>query len=220
MATSGVLLLVDAGLALLWQEPVSALIAWRQQAALESRLAPPPAILGSSGPPLPALAAAHARATRAGDPLGRIVLPSLEDSYVVVEGTDRDALRKGPGHYPDTPLPGQRGTVAVAGHRTTYLAPFSSIDRLRRGDDIELAMPYGRFAYRVEQTRIVDPRAVWVKRRTDHDRLILSACHPRYSAAQRIVVFARLWRPPLPRPGGAPIAARPRAQASATPSRS
>ena len=111
-----------------------------------------------------------------------------------VEGTNAGDLRAGPGHYPDTPLPGQRGTVAIAGHRTTYGAPFRKIDKVRRGDEIVLAMPYGRFTYRVERTRIVPPTAVWVTQRVSYDRLILSACHPLYSAAKRIVVFARLTR--------------------------
>jgi len=109
----------------------------------------------------------------------------------VVEGTDVETLRKGPGHYPDTPLPGRRGTVAVAAHRTPHGAPFRTVDSLRRGQLVVMAMPYGRFTYRVEGTRIVPPTALWVKRRVDHDRLILSACHPLYSAEKRIVVFAR-----------------------------
>ena len=82
--------------------------------------------------------------------------------------------------------------MAVAGHRTTYGAPFRSVDRLRGGDELVMAMPYGRFTYEVERTRIVAPTALWVTRRVGHDRLVLSACHPLYSAAKRIVVFARL----------------------------
>jgi len=111
---------------------------------------------------------------------------------VVVAGTGSKALRKGPGHYPSTPLPGVRGTVGIAGHRTTYGAPFRKIDKLRQGDEIEVEMPYGRFTYRVERARIVPPTATWVTNKVSYDRLILSACHPLYSAAKRIVVFARL----------------------------
>ena len=110
----------------------------------------------------------------------------------MVEGTGTGDLRRGPGHYPDTPLPGARGTVAVAGHRTTYGAPFRRLDQLGRGDRIEMVMPYGRFTYTVERTRIVPPTATWVTTAPRHDRLVLTACHPLYSAAQRIVVFARL----------------------------
>ncbi len=89
-------------------------------------------------------------------------------------------------------MPGQRGTVAIAGHRTTYGAPFRKVDKLERGDRVILDMTYGRFTYKVEKTRIVKPEQTEVERRVGHDRLILTACHPLYSAAQRIVVFARL----------------------------
>jgi sortase A len=181
LMTSGGLLIADAAITLLWQEPVSALLAQRQQAALEEKL---------KRPPLRVLRKEPLR----GDAIGKIELPALGRSYFMVEGTDTASLRKGPGHYPETPLPGERGTVAVAGHRTTYLAPFRKIDELRRGDRVVASMPYGRFLYRVERTRIVSPTALWVKRRVRHDRLILTACHPLYSAAQRIVVFARFVR--------------------------
>lgn len=109
-----------------------------------------------------------------------------------VEGTDSESLRRGPGHLRDTPLPGEGGTVGLAGHRTTYGAPFRNIDRLAAGDSIRVDMPYGRFTYRVRRTRIVKPDAVWVKRAVGEEQLILIACHPLYSAARRIVVFAPL----------------------------
>jgi sortase A len=132
------------------------------------------------------------RRTDEGDPVGRLRIDRIGLSSVVVEGTDAGDLRAGPGHYPETPLPGQRGTVAIAGHRTTYGAPFRRIDKVRPRDEIVIVMPYGRFTYRVERTRIVRPTDLWVTQRVSYDRLILSACHPLYSAAKRIVVFARL----------------------------
>ena len=135
------------------------------------------------------------RRTDDGDALGRLRIERIGLSTVVVEGTNADDLRRGPGHYPATPLPGQRGTVGIAGHRTTYGAPFRRIDKVRARDEIVVTMPYGRFTYRVERTRIVKPTDVWVTQRVSYDRLILSACHPLYSAAQRIVVFARLCAP-------------------------
>lgn len=147
------------------------------------------------------LAALYRARTKTGEPIGRIELPTLGRSYVMVDGTDTATLRKGPGHYPDTPWPGQRGTVAVAGHRTTYLAPFRTIDKLRSGQPVILRMPYGRFTYRVQYTKIVKPTALWVTNAVGYDRLILSACHPLYSAARRIVVFAKLARA---EPGVAP----------------
>lgn len=181
MITSGVLLLADAGITLAWQEPISAFMASREQASLETDLkAPPKRVLR--------------RRPLKGDAIGKIELPSIGRSYFMVEGTDTASLRKGPGHYPDTPLPGERGTVAVAGHRTTYGAPFRKLDQLERGDTVIASMPFGRFVYRVEKTRIVEPSNLGVKRRVGYDRLILTACHPLYSARQRIVVFARFVR--------------------------
>lgn len=197
LITSGILLLLDAGVTLAWQEPISALTAMREQDALERELADtlrtyraPPA---SADPrQLAAAARRYRRSLERGDAVGRIELPTLDRSYVMVQGTDTKTLRKGPGHYPETPLPGEGGTVGVAGHRTTYLAPFRTIDRLDRGERVVLEMPYGRFIYRVERRRIVRPNALWVKRPVGYDRVILTACHPLYSAAKRIVVFARL----------------------------
>jgi sortase A len=200
----GGLLLADAVTTLVWQEPVSALYSRLQQGKLDDKLATlegtePTAVdrrvlsrLGTLDRRLAYASRALNRRTVDGDPLGRIRMPSIGVSSVVVAGTDPSSLRMGPGHYPGTPLPGAHGTVAIAGHRTTYGAPFRRLNQLVRGDRIELRMPYGTFVYSVEQRRIVLPTAVWVTRRTSYDRLVLSACHPLYSAAKRIVVFARL----------------------------
>jgi sortase A len=204
MIVAGVLLLADAALTLLWQEPVSALYAHVEQGKLDDKLteieeAPVPVVEKRALAKLPdperrmAFAARSLdRRTEGGDPIGRIRIPTIGVSEVMVEGTNTADLRAGPGHYPATAFPGERGTVAVAGHRTTYGAPFRKLDGLHAGERIELAMPYGRFIYRVERTRIVPPTATWVTHRVSYDRLVLSACHPLYSASQRIVVFARL----------------------------
>ena len=204
LIVAGAFLLADAAATLLWQEPISALYAGREQGRLQDRLkdlerSPLAAVdrraLSRLQDPRRRLAFA-ARALRRrsapGDPVGRIALPSIGAEDVFVEGTLAGDLRKGPGHYPGTPLPGERGTVGIAGHRTTYGAPFRRLDDVERGDRISVSMPYGRFSYRVEQVRIVPPTATWVTRRAAYDRLVLTACHPLYSAAQRIVVFARL----------------------------
>jgi sortase A len=200
----GALLLADAVTTLVWQEPVSALYSRLQQGKLDDKLAKlegtePTAVdrkvlsrLGTLDRRLAYAARTLNRRTDEGQPLGRIRIPSIGVSSVVVAGTGTSDLRLGPGHYPGTPLPGARGTVAIAGHRTTYGAPFRKLDKIVKGDRIEVRMPYGTFVYRVEQKRIVAPTALWVTRRTSYNRLILSACHPLYSAAQRIVVFARL----------------------------
>ena len=187
---AGVLLMLDVGLTLAWQEPVSALLAAREQSRLEDELdrldKAHSQVFGRHGVPPRGFRPGE------GEAIGRIELSSLGRDYVMVEGTDPSTLRKGPGRYPETKLPGDGGTVAVAGHRTTYLAPFRTINELDDGEEIVLEMPYGRFVYEVEDQRIVKPDARWVIRDVGYERLVLTACHPLYSAAQRIVVFARL----------------------------
>jgi sortase A len=206
LIVAGAILVADAALTVLWQEPVSALYARLQQDELDQQLVqldehrtPPVELRALARLPDPTRRLAFAaraldRRARPGRPVGRIRIPAIGLNQVVVDGTDGASLRKGPGHYPATPLPGAHGTVAIAGHRTTYGAPFRRIDRIRPGQTITVDMPYGRFAYRVERTRIVAATATWVTQRVSYDRLVLSACHPLYSAAERIVVFARLVR--------------------------
>jgi sortase A len=178
MMVSGVLLITDAVITLVWQEPVSAFVAEREQAALEDALFDPPERVLRREP-------------LEGDAIARIEIPDIGVSEYVVEGTDTGDLRKGPGHYPATPLPGDPGTSAIAGHRTTYGAPFRNIDDLERGDVIRVDMPDGTFVYRVERIRIVDDQDLSVLRPRGYKRLMLSACHPLYSAAERVIVFAR-----------------------------
>jgi len=204
----GLLLVADVAATLLWQEPVSAFRAWQAQRALSGQLdrqmadvRPTPAerrklsTITGERDRIAYLARRLRARTSEGAPLGRIRLPSQDRSYVLVWGDSESDLRKGPGVYPSTRLPGAGGTTAVAGHRTTYLAPFRDIDDLRRGDPVELQMPYGTFTYTVDRHEIVDARDVGVVRRAGSGtRLVLTACHPLYSAAQRIVVFAHLTR--------------------------
>ena len=204
LIAAGVLLLADVAVTLAWQEPFSAIYGRFQQAQLEDELeeleeqgltsAERRAVRRLARDPerLAFLARSLRRRTDDGDAIGRIRIPEIGVDKVIVEGTGTSDLRKGPGHYPRTAWPGMAGTVGVAGHRTTYGAPFNEIDELERGDRVTVEMPYGRFQYRVESSRIVPPTAVEVVRRVGYDRLVLSACHPKYSAAERIVVFARL----------------------------
>ena len=200
---SGLLMILDAGLTLLWQEPVSALYARFNQRALAGQLAGLENLtqlqlrtldrLRTERRRIAFLARAQRQRARPGHAIGRIKIDRIKIDFVVVEGTDPETLRKGPGHYPDTALPGLRGTTALAGHRTTYLAPFRKLNQMRKGDLIEVDMPYGRFVYRTQLRRIISPTAYeYVTHRVGYDRLALTACHPLYSAAQRIVVFARL----------------------------
>lgn len=203
LIATGVLLVIDAVLTVVWQEPVTAIYAKIHQGQLGgdlSKLDRTPLspserhvlrVLHDDSARMAFLARSMRRHVHDGQAIGRIVIPHIHANYVMVEGTGEEDLKKGPGHYPATPFPGMSGTVGVAGHRTTYLAPFNKIDKLRRRDVIRLEMPYGTVTYRVERTRIVLPTAVWVTRSVGYRRLILSACHPKYSASHRIVVFAR-----------------------------
>src|SRR3954453_16827727 len=202
----GLLLLADAAITLLWKEPLSAIYAPLQQRKLDDGLAK----LDSTEPSatdrkvlshldglerkLAYAARALNRRTDDAQPLGRIRMRKIGVDAVVVAGTGTAALRRGPGHYPGTPLPGARGAVASAGHRPTYGAWFRPLNQLDPGDTVELSMPYGRFTYSVQQRKILPPTATWVTHRVGYDRLVLSACHPLYSAAKRIVVFAKLVR--------------------------
>lgn len=186
MMVSGALLITDAGVTLAWQEPVSAFVADQEQGKLKKAFFDPPRRVIERRP-------------LKGDSIARIEIPTIGVSEYVVEGTDLESLRKGPGHYPETPLPGEPGTSAIAGHRTTYGAPFRRIDQLKPGQRITLDMPDGRFVYRVERTKIVDDQDLSVLEGVGYQRLLLSACHPLYSAAQRVIVFARLARREPPR---------------------
>jgi sortase A len=207
LITAGLLVLADVAITLAYREPVSSIYASIKQAEARDRLAELEshyptaadrrALRGISGSRrrIALLAGRLARRSGDGDPIGRIEVPAMEGlDAVVVQGTGTASLQKGPGHYPETAFPGQRGTVAIAGHRTTYLAPFRHIDDLDRGDAIRLEMPYAVFVYRVQRTRVVDPGDVGIVRPVGYDRLVLSACHPLYSAAHRFVAFARLRR--------------------------
>jgi len=201
---TGLLLLADAAVTLLWQEPVTAVIAMIKRGEIDQRflsfrtspLSPLDqrtlGALQSVQQRMSFLSKREQRDVGTGDAVGRIVIPRLGANLIFVQGTDTASLEKGPGHYPTSALPGLGQTVAIAGHRTTYLAPFRHIDALRPGDQISLQMPYGRFLYTVQYRRIVSPSAWWVTRNVGYDRVILSACNPLYSAAQRIVVFAQL----------------------------
>lgn len=203
---AGALLLTDAVVTLVWQEPITALTTQLQQDDLEQDLAvlqatPPSALelkalegLRSTRRRVAFRGRALDRKLQDGQAAGRILIPKIGADFVVVKGSDPADLRKGPGLYDDTPFPGVPGTTAIAGHRTTYLAPFRHVDELRAGNTIVLEMPYATLTYSVQGTKIVQPQDLGVIARKPYDRLVLTACHPLFSAAQRIVVFARLVR--------------------------
>jgi sortase A len=201
---SGLLLVADAGVTLVWQEPVTAAIGMVlrsdvNKSHLSYRTAPlsttdTRALAGiqSLSARIAYLARRERDQVKTGDAIGQIQIPRIGHTYNVIEGTDTRSLEAGPGHYPSTAFPGMGQTVAVAGHRTTYLAPFRFLNQLTAGDRIFVTMPYGKFTYVVQYQRIVNPSQTSVIDDAGYDRLVLSACNPLYSAAQRIIVFARL----------------------------
>jgi sortase A len=206
LITAGLVILADVATTLAWKEPVSSLYGSIQQHEAASELAdleasfPAPADLRrvetvkGTHRRVSVLAGLFAARVQTGDAIGRIVIPRIGLNIVAVQGTDTSSLEKGPGHYPDTPFPGQRGTTAFAGHRTTYLAPFRHLDELQPGDEVVVEMPYASFTYRVQGTRVVSPSDVGIVHSVGYDRLVLTACHPLYSASERIAAFARLER--------------------------
>jgi sortase A len=127
-----------------------------------------------------------------GEPLGAIRIPSLAVDAVLFSGVDRDTLRLGPGHMPWTPVPGQPGNAVISGHRTTYGRPFADVDRLQPGDVIEVETAIGVHRFTVRESIIVLPTDVWVTDPRPGAWLTLTTCHPRFSARQRLVVFAEL----------------------------
>ncbi len=135
-----------------------------------------------------------------GDAMARILIPDIGVDKIVVEGVTLDDLKRGPGHYPDAPMPGQPGNAAIAGHRTTYGAPFNRIDELEAGDEILITTLQGAFRYEVSEQLIVSPGQVEVLDDFGDNRLTLTSCHPKYSARQRIVVVAALVGEAAPAP--------------------
>jgi sortase A len=196
LALAGMAVFGWVAVTLVWGEPLSAITTSRAQRALRVELAvkktvPAPADRAESPADLRRRAAAFGARLREGDAVGTIVVPRLGLRMVVVEGTSASQLARGPGRYRMTSLPGLGRTVAIAGHRTTHLQPFRHLDALRPGDSIYLEMPYGTFRYVVYADAIVDDRDWSILRPRPFEKLVLSACHPLYSASQRIIVYAR-----------------------------
>ena len=135
-----------------------------------------------------------------GGALGKIVIPKAGVDKYLIEGVGVEDLKQAPGHYPGTPMPGEPGNVAIAGHRTTYGAPFVDLDKLDIGDPIEVQTAAGTFRYDVTESVIVSPEASEVLDDTDDSRLTLTTCHPKYSAAQRLIIVAKLVSPGIEAP--------------------
>lgn len=204
LITAGLVIFADVATTLLWREPLSTVYGSIQQGKAEDELA---ALQDSFPSTVDQRAVEEARnvdervelladlfeeQVDTGEAIGRIRVPSIDLNIVMVQGTDTASLQKGPGHYPYTAFPGQGKTIGIAGHRTTYLAPFRNINEIADGDEIVLEMPYGTFTYEVQKHEIVTPDQVEVVDNVGYDRVVLTACHPLYSAAKRWVVFAKL----------------------------
>ncbi len=207
MIAIGALALTDGIVTLVWQEPISALIGKFRQDHLKSELKQVEAVrpsaaeqhalaaISSERNRIAYLAAQLQRSAHNGSPIGRIEMPTIGASFVMVDGTDTSDLESGPGFFKETTFPGTDGTTLISGHRTTYLAPFRHIDSLHVGDEIHLEMPYAHFTYTVIGHRVVQPENVHAATAdVGYSRLVLSACTPLFSAAKRLLVYARLTR--------------------------
>ncbi|HVM17798.1 MAG TPA: class E sortase [Gaiellaceae bacterium] len=199
-------LLALAGLALLawaftvwrWEDPVTSLYTHLEQRNLArgydevaAGYAVAPTATAGGKLDVPAAAKAYRKALRPGGPVGRLRIPKLGITTMVVEGTDDETLKRGPGRYRQLYLPGEGELVYLAGHRTTYSAPFSRIDELRPGDEVVLEVPYARFVYRVVRHRIVADTEVSVLKSGGEELLALQACHPRFFATHRYIAYAK-----------------------------
>ena len=171
-----------------WQDPVTGLETWHRQRELSRELQTRNAAAAIS---LAASARVYRRTSRNSEAMGRIAIPRIGLHAVLVEGTAEADLAQGPGIYAGDYLPGEGRLVYIAGHRTTYGAPFSHLERLRPGDAISIAMPYGTFVYVVTGHRVVDAHDLAVLRSHAREQLILQTCHPRFSATHRLLVYAK-----------------------------
>jgi sortase A len=140
---------------------------------------------------LPHSAVEWRRSSKRGDAIARLRIPRLGLTQIVVNGTDSDSLKRGPGRYLDSAMPGEGELVYVAGHRTTYGAPFSRIDQLRKGDRVYLELPYATFEYAITGHRIVRATDISVLESKGREQLLLQACHPRFFASHRYIAYAR-----------------------------
>ncbi|MFL5964680.1 MAG: sortase [Gaiellaceae bacterium] len=202
LIVAGVLTLAWAVLVWRWQDPFTALYTHFQQARLsstyEKRAAAfrprviPGGDLASVQREVASEARAYRRALRTGDPVGRLRIGRIGLNMVVVQGTDHESLKKGPGHYSGSALPGEGHLIYIAGHRTTYLAPFAAINNIRVGDYITFELPYGTFTYRTTRHSVVTADDVAALEDEGMELLRLQACHPRFFATHRYLVDAKL----------------------------
>jgi sortase A len=210
MIVAGALMLAWAFTVWRWEDPFTAVLNHFDQRELSQSLerrfdsfvpAPEPTApvtASSHRRSLPRSAAKWERSSKQGDAIARLRIPRLGLSSVVVNGTDHDSLKRGPGRYLESAMPGEGGLVYIAGHRTTYGAPFARIDHIERGDKVFLQLPYGTFEYVVTGHRIVPAWKTSELKSRGFEQLALQACHPRFFASERYIVYARPVRITLP----------------------
>ena len=199
LMVAGVLTLAWAVTVWRWQDPFTAALnsyEQRQLAAdfdrrLDSRLATSTGAAAPNKAALARTARAYRKDAKRGEAIARIRIPRIGLKAIVVNGTDHESLKRGPGHYIGTAMPGEGKLVYLAGHRTTYGAPFSRIDHLRKGDRIFLELPYGTFEYAVTGHRIVAAAQTEVLKSKGFEQLALQACHPRFFATHRLIAYAK-----------------------------
>jgi sortase A len=203
LIVAGVLTLVWAAVVWQWQDPFTALYTtWRQHqlnSQYEKRVrayhVPDAQVsIAAERKSVARLAHAYRVDSKRGEAIGRIRVPRMGVNMILVNGTDHETLKKGPGRDLRTFMPGENRLVYIAGHRTTYLAPFSHIDRLKAGDRVTIEVPYANFVYSVTHHRIVAATDLSVLRSPKHELLELQACHPRFFASHRYIAYARLIR--------------------------
>jgi sortase A len=203
MLVSGVALLVWVLVVWRWQDPFTALYTtWKQHqlsksyerraGAFEAPSFKATAASGVTAAQIRAAARRYRLESTRGQAIGRLRVSRLGLNMVVVDGTDHDSLKKGPGRDRRTYMPGEGQLIYIAGHRTTYLAPFAHIERMKAGDAISLEVPYGTFRYRVFTHRIVNADDLAVLHSHGREIVELQACHPRFFASHRYIVYARL----------------------------
>jgi sortase A len=200
MVVGGVLTLLWVVVVWQWQDPFTALYTrWEQHrlaSSYDERFAkfrpvrPASANLAAERLTIAREAARYRRASKEGEAIGRIKVPRLGLNMILVNGTAESTLEKGPGRDLRTYMPGQGQLVYIAGHRTTYLAPFSHIDALRPGDRVTLELPYATFVYRIVRHRIVPSDDLAVLKSHGREVVILQACHPRFFATHRYLAYA------------------------------
>lgn len=203
LALGGLLMLAWVVTVWQWQDPVTLVLNKREQAQLASTYEErarhlPPTTTRPQAADLEAFyrrsAVAYRKKTGVGEPIGRLVVPRLGLRVWVVLGTDTESLKKGPGLHPPTGFPGEGRLTYVAGHRTTYGAPFSDIDKLKPGDPVTLEVPYGTFRYVVTGHRIVRANQLEVLQSRGREEIALQACWPRFFASHRYIAYAKLDR--------------------------